>query len=816
MRRGLLVLSIATVICCAATEDAPQFEKRALSPGPNPFGASEPLYSPQPHRDHPWAVALSADESKLYVTLQGTEDELGSAVAVVDVMHAKVLGRIAVGASPTGMELHPGGRFLVVTNRFANFASVIDTTKDEVVAEIPVPFYTVDVAFTPDGRRAYLTNRWKDSVLRWELAVDERFRVVSDDYSALPPDGPMGIAVGDNPRTLVIDESGTRAYVASPTGLSLSILDLSLGRELRRVDLNAPPGDVRLAGKFVLVTHTGRGSQHPPDQGFDGDSDGKPGDGTANVMFQDLQNEIAVLDRDGALVQNATSDSICCFDFRDVDPDHPDKGVALPAPDTWPASRLSFLPPRESWIVAGALPEHLAVRGDRAWVVFSGSNEVQGFELHDGKLRPLQKAGALFPTGMNPAEIAITRDGKRAFVAERLGERITVIDLERGPGHEARIAVGDESAGPFPATDAELGEAINFVTAKLGVDGDQTCVHCHREGGNIAKPVAMPLQASPMWGRRMVMAYRGAHDTRPWFFETAMTETNFFPVINEFARKENFCCEQLDPLIWKKYPSTEACLADAKLAGCEHVLHCKTSPPPECATRTYGSPFLTRNEHFLAGSRALFGRDATFGDALAIEVLDATGATVRQGIPLDFDGVTRALGLFLLSRPRFFPNPNAALARPAARRGKQLYESPTVGCSTCHPLPLTTLTREVNPFGLPLRFPPLVTPALDDRGLDADRVTPGFLQTFPQAEQDAAGLRVGVPQLRGLWDRARRFLHDGRARSLREALATPGHPALWPGETGFNETHGVFDTHGATSGLTASQLEDLIAFVETL
>jgi len=808
-----MIAAVATAICCSAAEEDRPFVHRSLSPGGNPFTSAERLWSPQPRRDHPLALALSADESKLYATLQGSEDEPGNDVAVIDVAASRVIKRIRVGSSPTGLELHLGGRFLVVTNRYSNFASIIDTTRDVVATEVPVPFYTVDVAFTADGRRAYLTNRWKDSVLRWDL--DDGFRVRSDNYSALPPDAPMGIAVGDNPRSIVVH--GDRAYVANVTGLSLSILDLTTGRELHRVRLNSPPGDVRVAGDHLFVTHTGSGTQHPPDSGFDGDDDGKPGDGTANVMFQDLQNELAVLDLDGRPLRNFTTDTICCFDFRDVDPDHPDKGLLLAKPDTWPASRLSFLPPRADWIMAGALPESIAVRGDRAYVVFSGSNEVQGFSFTpEGALTPLQKKGALFPTGMNPAEIVVTRDGKRAFVAERLGERITVLDLERGPGHEQRIPVGDESAGGFPATDAELGEAINFVTAKFTVDGDQTCVHCHREGANIGKPVAMPLQTSPEWGRRMVMAYRGAHDTRPWFFETAMTETNFFPVINEFARKENFCCEQLDPLIWSKYPSTEACTADPTRAGCDHVLHCRTSPPPECAARTYGSPYSTRNEHFLAAARAVFGRDRAFGDAIYKEIMGDDGRTTKLGLLLDFEGVTRSLGLFLLSRPRFFPNPNAALDLPAARRGRAIYESPTVGCSSCHPLPLTTVTHEFNPFHVPLRFPALISPERTPDGADASRVTAGFLQTFPTAEQDAVSMRFGVPQLRGIWDRARRFFHDGRARSLREALATPGHPALRPGETGFNETNGVFDTHGATSTLSAEQLEDLIAFLETL
>lgn len=66
---------------------------------------------------------------------------------------------------------------------------------------------------------------------------------------------------------------------------------------------------------------------------------------------------------------------------------------------------------------------------------------------------------------------------------------------------------------------------------------------------------------------------------------------------------------------------------------------------------------------------------------------------MREGITLDCAGVTRALGLFLLQRPRFLPNPNRALDLPSARRGRDVYTSPGTGCNTCHPLPLTTIAR---------------------------------------------------------------------------------------------------------------------------
>ncbi len=465
-RRRALTAALVAASTAGCGPEEPAFERASLAPGPNPFGPGEALWSPQPKRDHPLALALSPDCNKLYATLTGVEDEPGTEVAVVDVATGGVVRKIPVGASPAALALHPSGRFLVVVNRFSNFASVIDTEDDSVVAEVPVPFYTVDVVFTPDGRRAYLANRWKDSVLRWDVDTDGGFRVVGDSYSNVDPDLPMGIPVGQNPRDLALTEDGAALWVASPTAMTLSRIDTATEQEVTRVELGSPPGDVHVAGPWVLVPHIGRGSHHPPDEGPDTDGDGLPGDGTANVMFQDVQNEIAVLDLQGEIVHEYTSDSICCHDFRDVDPAHPEKGALLPPPDTWPASRLDHLPPKDRWIVAGALPERIAHHEGQLLVVYSGSNEVQRFDLApDGSLAPRETAGGLFRTGMNPFDVVVCPSGDRAFVSERLGEHVTVLDLLQGPGHERRIRVGSPGEPEFPATDAELGEAVNFVTA---------------------------------------------------------------------------------------------------------------------------------------------------------------------------------------------------------------------------------------------------------------------------------------------------------------------------------------------------------------
>jgi hypothetical protein len=72
---------------------------------------------------------------------------------------------------------------------------------------------------------------------------------------------------------------------------------------------------------------------------------------------------------------------------------------------------------------------------------------------------------------------------------------------------------------------------------------------------------------------------------------------------------------------------------------------------------------------------------------------------------------------------------------------------------------------------------------------------------------------VNTPSLRGLWLQ-RRFLHHGRARTIREVILAPGHIALRAGELGHaSSADGVFDVHGATSGLNESEIENLTYYL---
>ncbi len=814
---------VALISACVATP-APSALPRELDPVPDALAPEDPLYAPQPHRDRPAGVVWDRARDRLWVLLEGTESDPGHEVVVLDAASLAVRRRLRVGPFPCALAIHPAGRHLVVLNRFARYASVIDLEHEEVVGEIGTPYYSEAIAFAPDGTRAYVANRWRDAVLRWDVAVDGAALAAIPDDDGTVAWRRAGMPVLANPRRVLVTPDGERLLVTSETMLAVALYDARTGAQLALHSPNAPVTDALIVGEHVVILHTGQGTGHPPDVGLDGDGDGAPGDGTANVVFQDVQNEIDVLSlADLSLEHRYTSDTICCRDYRDVDPERPEAGAELIGSDRWPASRVAFLPPRQTWIVGGAMPERVvsvAGRDERPAiaVVFGGSSEVQTFALdpESGALAARETGGHLFGTGLGAMDAVAVGDGTRLVVVDRLGESLTALDLDADPASATeRATIGDVSSGPFPATDAELGEAFNTVTAPFTVDGDQTCVHCHRDGSPIGKGVSMPLLVDPAFGTRLVMSYRGASDTRPWFLEAGMDDGNFFPVINEFARRENFCCEGTDPRVFGALPTHAACEADPSLPGCDAVLHCLDAPPAGCATRHYGGAELTRDRHFRAAALRVLGRETTIGDVIYAEHVADDGSIARTPIPLGFDGITRALGVFLRAHSRLIPNPNAAAPSAEVRLGAAIFASPQAGCASCHPLPLTALAVG-SPFASPLSMPYVVTPLRHPTtGADVDRITAGFLGTFPRAQQTDGGLRVGVTSLRGAWDRGR-FLHHGGARTVLEVLATPAHPALEPGARGFNERDGQPDTHGGTSQLTGAQLRALAAYVESL
>ncbi len=732
----------------------PTAEQAALAPDLVPVLSSlapgEEYYAPQPHRDHPYEVELSADARTAYVALRGDEAEPGNELAVVDTASLEVRRRIRVGLSPNDVVLHPNGRHLVVLNRFSAFMSVIDTSSDEEVSRVPAPYYAIQIAFNEAGTRAWVTNRWLDSVLAYDVSESNsglQFSLRSvpqarlrDELRSMP-----GIPVGQNPRGLALDESSGRLFVANLPDLTISVIDIETDREIdtdgnaetrdrrappgvTRIPVRAPVSDVVVIGRTLFVATVGRGTGHLPDQGPDTDGDGLPGDGTPNRGFHDLQNEIATYDtRTFEPGVRYTSDSIV--------------GFAGDAPEGTPG-----LPPPEERIIIGAVPERLiAVSPSLLAMVASGTGEVSFYDV-DGER--LTARSSVF-VGLFPYGVALDSSSNTLFVANRLSEDLARVDAS---GIVERSLVGDVSGGAYPGSDAEIGELVMLMTPLFSADQDTSCEHCHRELGGQQRLVTGEILASP-FAFRATPASKNLLRTLPWMFENFLDEKTFAPQLNLMVLPGNF------------------------------------GPGAPL------SEYADREAFFVAKTSQYVGRTRSFGDSISER-------------PLDFKAMSEMLGLAMMVEPRLLPNPNPPDTF-GAQRGKALFNSAQTACSTCHPEPQFALSTHYDTNGLPLEMR-MLSPSTFE-GLNLDLLTETAKTKFGIESN-----RFGVPTLRGIWDRNEMFFHDGRAESLLEAIATPDHPALGPGQRGFNERDGVLDIHGGTSHLTPSELGDLIEYILSL
>jgi YVTN family beta-propeller protein len=112
---------------------------------------------------------------------------------------------------------------------------------------------------------------------------------------------------------------------------------------------------------------------------------------------------------------------------------------------------------------------------------------------------------------------------------------------------------------------------------------------------------------------------------------------------------------------------------------------------------------------------------------------------------------------------------------PAAGRGKALFFNATVGCASCHSGPYYTDSSLEKPF------------KLHDVGTGGDDPS------------EKMGPRYDTPTLLGVY-RTAPYLHTGKAATLRDVLTTCNKG----------------DKHGKTSHLKESEIDDLVAFLQSL
>jgi YVTN family beta-propeller protein len=153
---------------------------------------------------------------------------------------------VPVGDTPGFVAISPDGHLAYIANRGAGYVTVLDTTINKVVAQVPVPAGPPwFIAFTPDGSRAYVSVYNDDLTINDVAVFDTRSSKLLDT-----------IPVDQKPYALAVTPNQKFVYVPSHNTGAIDIIDINENKVVQTVPVAPNPHWVAFdaAGKFAYIT----------------------------------------------------------------------------------------------------------------------------------------------------------------------------------------------------------------------------------------------------------------------------------------------------------------------------------------------------------------------------------------------------------------------------------------------------------------------------------------------------------------------------------------------------------------------------------
>jgi len=273
--------------------------------------------------------------------------------------------------TPFNLVASRDGSRLYVACEASDSLIVVDTEQRMVVAEVAIGNLPHGVALSPDGSRVYVSNRGSDSVSVIDATTLE---VIAS------------IAVGDEPHGLAADATGRRVFVANAGSHDVSVVDLESGREEKRLAAGRGAWGVRLSANADSVLVTNNLSHF--------------------VSFRESPiSEVTVIDASSAKVENR-----------------------LMVPDANLVQGVDVAPDGSFTLVTLVRTKNLVpmTRVIQGWVMTNGI----GVLWPDGRVDQLllDEPDNYFA---DPTDVAITPDGRYAYITGGGVDEIAVIDTEK-------------------------------------------------------------------------------------------------------------------------------------------------------------------------------------------------------------------------------------------------------------------------------------------------------------------------------------------------------------------------------------------------
>lgn len=402
------------------------------------------------------------------------------AVAVLSVTvgaKARAQGDEPQYLSPREMKFSPDGQTLYIVCEHSNELLAVDAATGKITNRVSVGRVPKDLAVAGDGRTIYVTNSWDDTV---SIVDAPSFKVTG----TLP--------TGYEPGGVVVDASNRMLYVANRLSDDISVIDLQSGQEVKRLMagrgasyLALSPDGTRLYCTHIYPRITGK--RTPP------------------------ESEITVVDTARQVVVERIPLHNVAGVFHVTTSKDGKLGVAA---QLRPKNLVPLAHVEHGWVFGNSLvllgedvggktvqvpldeldryytmPYDIAIAPDKSklYVSTGGAASVTVISipklLDFARTAPPNVANDLsassnyvierIPVGVNPRGLALSADGKKLYVANRLDDNLSVIDTN------SDMVVSLLDLGGRKDYDAvRRGERL-FYTASFSFQDHFSCANCH-------------------------------------------------------------------------------------------------------------------------------------------------------------------------------------------------------------------------------------------------------------------------------------------------------------------------------------------------
>ncbi len=378
--------------------------------------------------------------------------------------------------SPIEMVFSPDGHRLYVLCQDSDEVRILDRDSAKVVGSIHVGHLPRGIALSPDAQRLYVTNAWSDTV----SVVDTVSREVV-----------QTLLTGFEPTGVIVDKSGATLYVANRLSSDVSVIDLASGQEIKRLLAGRGASYLALSpdGKWIYCTHIypnpGRFRSEPESEITVIDAS------TSRVVGRKVLHNVAGMfhvaaSSDGRLV------AVAQLRPKNLIPlAHVEHGAVFGDSLTLFGDDIggTIQIPIDELDRYYALPWGVAITPDKSkiFLTTAGSQSVTAIDiprmLETVRSRHQQLANDLaasaeyvtarIPVGHNPRGVALSPDGRQLYVANRLDDTLSVIDVET-----LNVTSTIDLGGPGNIDALRRGERL-FYTAEFSFQGEFGCSNCH-------------------------------------------------------------------------------------------------------------------------------------------------------------------------------------------------------------------------------------------------------------------------------------------------------------------------------------------------